>query len=112
MEIEGDNYRVVYDPAESVVLFQGILRLTGRFPFNKQLVDAVAAAAPKMIKLDVRQLEFLNSNGVVLLFKLIADLQSLIDGQIIIRGSTRYPWQVRWLEDMSKFMPELQLDWE
>jgi hypothetical protein len=112
MEIAGDRYRVVYDPAVSVVAFQGILRLKDRFPLNKQLVDAVAAGLSKKVTLDVRQLEFLNSNGVVLLFKFIADLHDLTGSQIVIRGSTRYPWQVRWLRDMSKFMAELQLDWE
>jgi hypothetical protein len=112
MEIAGDKYRIVYDPAVSIVAFQGILRLKGRFPLNKQLIDAVAAAAPKVVTLGVRQLEFLNSSGVVLLFKSIADLHDLTSSQIIVRGSTRYPWQVKWLRDMSKFMPELQLDWE
>jgi hypothetical protein len=112
MEIEGDKYRIVYDPAVSVVVFQGILRLKDRFPLNEQLIDAVAAVAPKEITLDVCQLEFLNSNGVVLLFKLIADLHDLTDSEITIRGSARYRWQVRWLSDMSKFMPELQLNWE
>lgn len=112
MEIAGDKYRVVYDPAVSVVAFQGILRLKDRFPLTKRLIDAVAEADPKEVTLDVRQLEFLNSNGVVLLFKFIADLHDLTSGQIIVRGSMRYSWQVRWLKDMSKFMPELQLDWE
>jgi hypothetical protein len=112
MEIAGDKYRVIYDPAVSVVAFQGILRLKDRFPLNKQLIDAVAAAAPKKVTLDVRQLEFLNSSGVVLLFKFISDLRNLTGSPIIIRGSTRHPWQERWLKDMSKFMPELQLDWE
>lgn len=112
MEIEGDKYRVVYDPAVSVVSFQGILRLKERFPLNKQLLDAVAAVAPQMITLDVCRLEFLNSNGVVLLFKFVTDLHDLLSSQIIIRGSKRYPWQVRWLRDMSKFIPELQLEWE
>jgi hypothetical protein len=112
MEIAGDRYRIVYDPAASAVAFQGILRSEDRFPLNKQLIDAVAAKVPKQVTLDVRQLEFLNSSGVVLLFKFIADLHDLIGSQIIIRGSTRYPWQVRWLRDMSKFIPELRLDWE
>jgi len=111
MEIVGEEYRVLHDPAEAAVTFQGTLRLSGLVDYApiKQLMDDIVTAGPEKVVLDVRRLEFLNSSGIVLLFKFVINLHDLTTGQVVIYGSTSYPWQTRWLNDLKRLVPELHL---
>lgn len=66
--------------------------------------------------MDVTRLEFLNSQGMVLVTQFMTDLRNLTTYQIVVHGTARHRWQVRWLQSIEKLMPEMwvnlrQSDW-
>jgi hypothetical protein len=71
MEIKGANYRVGYDPANVVVSFEGILRLSGPEEYQpiEDLLSKVLETNPSRITLDMRALTFVNSSGINVLYK-------------------------------------------
>ena len=71
MEVCSEAYRVVYDPTTATVTCQGSLRHRGDAEYQSvlKLFSEVASQAPKTITLQLRQLQFLDGNGVNVLFK-------------------------------------------
>jgi hypothetical protein len=114
MEIRGDNYHVVYDPASANIALQGFLRLRGMSEYAPimQLLDGVVAAAPETITLSLQGLRFLNSSGINMLFRFVINMRDQTSTQVVVHGSSQIPWQVKSLRNLQRLMPGLQLDFE
>ena len=110
-EIKGDNYTVRYH-ADSLVEFLGELALSGPkgyAPINN-LLKEIADDHPKEITIDFRELAFINSSGINMLFKFAMWLRKKKEIQLIILGSYDMSWQEKSLENFRKFMPTLRLE--
>ena len=114
MKVAGLGYRVVYDSAAATVKFEGVLRLLGEAGYAriKQLLNDAVAGDPEAVTLDVSRLEFLNSQGMVLVTRFIMDLCDSGTTRVAVHGSARHRWQVRWLQNMERLVPEMRVDWE
>jgi hypothetical protein len=114
MKVTGPGYRVVYDSETVTVTFEGALRLLGGEGYGpvKQLLDDVVAGKAQAVTVDVRRLEFLNSQGIVLVTRFMMDLRDLTTCQITVHGTPRHRWQARWLRNMEKLVPEMWVDLE
>ena len=113
MEVKGTNYHVIYEPATSTVSFQGILRLRGLNEYDPivQLLDDVVDAKPAKINLDLRDLRFLNSSGINILFKFVIKIREQGQSKLVVIGSRQVPWQEKSLHNLQRLMADVQLTW-
>ena len=110
-EIIQADYQVRYDPVAAAVTCQGSFRLQG--DEYKPVLDVLLAAAdakPPLLTLDVCALQFLNSSGINTLSKFVLHVRKLGASQVLIRGSSRFPWQEKSLINMQRLLPALKLE--
>ncbi len=111
MEIKGKEYYVIYNPDTARVTFQGTLRSCGASEYVPivQLLDDVVASTPRLTVLDLRELYFVNSSGINVIFRFIIKICEQKSNQLVARGARQVPWQNKLLENLQRLMPELQL---
>ncbi|ELS32180.1 MULTISPECIES: slr1659 superfamily regulator [Pseudanabaena] len=113
MEVKGDDYRVWYEPSEMAIYCQGSLRLAGTEEYAPivQILEKSLEEPPKKIKLNLCQLEFLNSSGINILSKFVIKVRQKETISIIVQGSEVIPWQGKSLKNLQRLMPSLKLEW-
>lgn len=114
MEIKDKDYSVRYDLEIKTVIFQGELQLSGMDDYAPimSLLDEIVAQEPLVLTLDLRDLEFLNSSGINMLFRLVIKVREKGTMQLAIRGSDRVSWQSKSLSNLQRLMPAAQLNLE
>ncbi len=114
MEIRGQDYLVTYNPDTVTVVFHGVLRLRGMAEYAPiiQLLDDIVAAAPEMATLDLRELRFLNSSGINVLFRFVIKTREQTSTQLLVLGSEMIPWQGKSLKNLQRLRPSRQLEME
>lgn len=108
--IEGENYKVEYNPASSSIAIGGALRLAGLgeyAPIIEVLNTALGAHAN--ITLDMKKLEFLNSSGIAMLSKFVIEARNKGNVDLTICGSSAVPWQGKSLINLQRLMPKITL---
>lgn len=111
MDITHEDYQVQYDEANAVVTCKGSFRLHGEE--YKPILDLLVSAAdakPATLTLDVRELQFLNSSGINTLSKFILQVRKHKASQVVVQGSTQFPWQEKSLKNLQRLLPDLQLE--
>ncbi|MFC1974981.1 STAS domain-containing protein [Chloroflexota bacterium] len=113
MEIKGTNYHVTYDSTTATVALQGTLRLRGINEYDPivELLDDVTAQEPETITLNLQNLQFLNSSGINILFKFVIQIREQGSSKLVVRGSTKIPWQKKSLQNLQRLMAGVQLEW-
>ena len=113
MEVKGDDYRVWYEPSETCIYCQGSLRLAGSEEYAPivQLLEYVIEQSPKILSLNLCQLEFLNSSGINVLSKFVIKVRQKDTIKITVQGAESIPWQGKSLKNLQRLMPTLNLDW-
>ena len=110
-DIVQTDYQVHYDADTATVCCKGSFRLSGEE--YKPVLDVLlkaADAAPPMLTLDVRDLQFLNSSGINTLSKFILHVRNKKVSQVLVQGSTRFPWQEKSLVNLQRLLPALKLE--
>jgi hypothetical protein len=112
VDITGEGYTVTYEPAAAMISFQGILRLRGATEYAPivEALDQLAAAAPPVITLDMRNLQFLNSFGINVIFRFVIEVRNRGASRLVVRGSAKVAWQDKSLRNLERLMPGLQLE--
>lgn len=109
-QLTGEGYEVEYDAAEERVMFKGALRLGGLSeyaPIVELLNDALQVH--ETLKLDLSQLEFLNSSGIATLSKFVITARNHGDRTLQVIGAANIPWQGKSLKNLQRLMPSLEL---
>lgn len=112
MEITHEDYQVHYNEANATIICQGSFRLRGGEEYQP-ILDVLIRAAdakPATLILDVRELRFLNSSGINTLSKFILQVRKHKASQVVIKGSTHYPWQQKSLTNFQRLLPGLQME--
>ena len=113
MDIIHEDYQVHYDEANSIVICRGSFRLQGaEYKPILELLLSAAVAVPAALNLDVRELQFLNSSGINTISKFILQVRKHKVSQVVIRGSSRFPWQAKSLKNLQRLLPTLQMEIE
>jgi hypothetical protein len=112
MEVNGENYRVTYDPQTATLTCQGSLRLYGSTGYTSivDLFNKVADQKPPTIILNLQELQFLNSSGINAFSKFVIRVRNLKTSQLIIRGTNQIFWQSKSLSNLQRLMPDLKLE--
>lgn len=108
--IEGENYKVEYDPENSTISIGGALRLGGLGEYAP-IIDVLNTAldAHTNITLNMKNLEFLNSSGIAMLSKFVIQARNKEDVDLKIYGSSAVPWQGKSLINLQRLMPKITL---
>jgi hypothetical protein len=116
MEIKTSDYHISYDNTTSTIYCQGSFRLGGTDEYTPiaDLCNQVADLEPQpaVIRLNLRQLAFLNSSGINMLSKFIIRVRQKENILVVVQGSQKIPWQGKSLKNLQRLMPSLQLEWE
>ncbi len=112
MEVVGGDYRVGVDPASRTAAFSGTLRLNGAdeyAPIQQILEDLLTSSEGSDCRWDLRELQFLNSSGINMLYQLVIRARRLGNIKMVVVGSKDVAWQGKSLGNMTRFMPGLEL---
>ena len=111
-KVTGDEYQILYDPNTSTVEFTGSLRLLGASSYGPiiELLDEIVDQKPKIITVQLKNLQFLNSSGINALSKFIIRVRNEKQSEIVVHGTEAYPWQSKSLRNLQRLMPELRLE--
>ena len=115
MSIQTHDYSVLFALETATVTFQGSLRLNAAPEYQpiSDLLDQSAAklaeAGASVLTLDLRELKFLNSSGINLLYQFVLRVKKQAKLQLTVIGNETNAWQPKSLSNMVKFMPTLNL---
>ncbi|MEO3389444.1 STAS domain-containing protein [Mesorhizobium sp. CAU 1741] len=109
MEIKTNEYRVWSEGA--TIHYEGTMRLSGTEAYAPilEMMDNILASKPSTIVLDLTALEFLNSSGINLLAKFTIQVRKQENVGMLVKGSTRIPWQSKSLPNLKKLYPAVDL---
>jgi len=109
--IETAEFVVRYDAAQHHVVFSGSIRLrtAGDYDDLRQLLRGAIARADRELRLDLRELTFLNSSGISALGHFIVEARKAARVPIVIVGSTERPWQARSLATLERIWNKVTL---
>jgi hypothetical protein len=112
MEISGENYRVTYDHQMATVTCEGSLRLYGASGYTSivELFNKAADQKAETLRLNLQNLQFLNSSGINALSKFVIRVRNHKISKLIVQGTDAYPWQSKSLTNLQRLMPEIQLE--
>jgi anti-anti-sigma factor len=111
VEIETDDYNVVYQSDIATVFLRGFLRLPGMPEYESimnLLLDAIDETPA--LTLNLQGLEFLNSSGISMLSMFVVKVRNQGQGQLVIQGSNQVLWQTKSLRNLQRLMPSLKLE--
>ena len=115
-KIQTSDFTVYFEASEQTVVLMGSLRLNAAPEYEpisqlmtQSLEKLVSNGKPTMV-LDVRDLKFLNSSGINLLYQFVLKVRKQGGIGLKVLGSSSNAWQTKSLGNMTKFMPTLQLD--
>lgn len=113
MEVKGQGYQVIYEPATATVFFRGSMRLysVAEYTQIQEVLDRARASASPTITLDLSELKYLNSLGLGRLHGFTAQLCDDENRLIIVRGNSAIIWHERFLTNLSRAKPRIQLNW-
>lgn len=111
MEIKTDKYSVEYIRSDRQITFKGILRLLGKDEY-REIFELLTQAANETtglpLKLNMSELQFLNSSGISSLSMFIIKMRQL-DKDISIIGSDSIPWQSKSLRNFQKLYGKVEI---
>lgn len=112
MELKTDIFSAVYSEESNTIVMQGCIR-TGDPVFFKKL-DDLFEDVQKNNKLslifDLRELSDINSTGLGVLYHFAASKNDIKDYSLRIKANSSVYWQERYLPNIKKFLPGVQLE--
>ena len=114
-KIQTPDFTVYFEASEQTVVLMGSLRLNAALEYEPisalmtQALEALTAAGNPELILDLRELKFLNSSGINLLYQFVLKVRKHGGIGLKVLGSSKNAWQSKSLTNMTKFMPTLKI---
>ena len=108
--IQGDDYSVEYNENTLTVTFTGTMRLRSRTdyaPIDSVLNKAYSDTGDKVLILDFRQLEFLNSSGINTISRFVINARKGAGASLSVLGNPEIYWQQKSLTNLQKLWASL-----
>ena len=111
MKLQDDNFLIRFDPQQSRVFFEGVLRLSGPEEYNKieQFLLDVMDLDLSWLELDFRDLEFLNSAGISMLCHFIFQAKDRDKMPMRIIGNKEVLWQKKSFANLQQLWGKIEL---
>lgn len=115
-KIQTSDFTVYFEASEQTVVLIGSLRLNAAPEYEPistlmtQALESLVAAGKPMMIIDVRELKFLNSSGINLLYQFVLKVRKHGGIGLKVLGSSSNAWQTKSLGNMTKFMPTLLIE--
>lgn len=115
-KIQTPDFTVYFEASEQTVVLMGSLRLNAAPEYEPisqlmtQSLEKVVSEGKTTLIVDVRELKFLNSSGINLLYQFVLKVRKHGGIGLKVLGSSSNAWQTKSLGNMTKFMPTLQLE--
>lgn len=111
-ELKDEHYRVHYDEAANTVYFSGRLRDTSPGVYRQlaELLESARVHNRLAMIWDLRELDDLNSAGLSVLYYFVADQRANKDYTLRVKANGAVSWQGRFLPNLKRLMPGLQLE--
>ncbi len=120
MELKNQSYTIIYLPENNSIICQGSVLPNGDFEydpiihlFNEAIQHALSQLneqqRTKILTLDLKALEFLNSTGIRAMAKLVLQVREHEALSLEIIGDQAIPWQNKLLKNLQRLMPQLIL---
>ncbi|MBN1875084.1 MAG: hypothetical protein JXA33_12700 [Anaerolineae bacterium] len=113
-EINGEGYTVEYNDGTHAVQLMGTIRLqtTDEYAPLTQLLQKAHddTGAADTLRLDFRQLQFLNSSGINMISKFVIAARKQNKINLVILGNQEIYWQKKSLSNLQKLWPKIQID--
>jgi len=112
-KLSGENYKISHSKEDNRVIFDGTLRLRGLDEYQ-EISDVLEACIDenKILIIDLKKLDFLNSSGIAMLSRFVITLRKKTGITLNIEGSSHIPWQGKSLKNLQRLMPDLNLTFE
>ena len=110
--LEGEGYRIDFDPDQQRITLEGSLRLSGLSEYAPVSEMLEAGLEQSFLEIDLSGLEFLNSSGIATLSTFVIAARNRGDTAMRIRGSNDIPWQGKSLNNLKRLMPALELTFD
>ena len=114
-KIQTPDFTVYFEATEQTVVLMGSLRLNAAPEYEPisqlmtRALDKLVSESKPTLNIDVRELKFLNSSGINLLYQFVLKVRKHGGIGLKVLGSSSNAWQTKSLANMTKFMPALQL---
>jgi hypothetical protein len=109
--IETTEFMVSYDQAQHCVFFSGAIRLRTAADYDdlRSLLRGAIMGAEHELRLDLRELDFLNSSGIGALAHFVVEARKADRASIAILGSMARSWQSRSLATLERIWSKVVL---
>ena len=109
--IHGESFEIRLEEGNSTVLFKGALRLSGTEDYAPilDMLKETLIGLPRLIVLDLRELDFLNSSGITMLSRFVIEARDHAGVDVQVLASESVPWHARSLKNLQRLMPTLSI---
>lgn len=114
-ETKTGNYRILLDPDNSAIILKGTIRFWDPKEYLKlkdTLLNLYREHNQALMKLDLSQLQYLNSSSINMICKFIFDLKDNCPGGIEIIGNDKMTWQKRSFMNFRKLWNKVNISFK
>jgi len=112
--LNGDGYTIEYNPGTQSIRFEGTIRLQSAEEYApvKALLQEAHRATPagEVLRLDLRQLRFLNSSGINTISRFVITARKEDRVQLVVLGNQDIYWQKKSLVNLQRLWPKVEID--
>ncbi len=109
--IKNEYYTLNLDEKNGILLLSGRLRLASLDDYQPIIdnLKRLSILVNETITLNISQLAFLNSLGIVVLSRFVIDCRKRKDKDLVITYTDDIPWQKKSVNNLQRLLPSLKL---
>ena len=112
MELEVGDSKLTYNQNQKTVVIEGSMRLANLSEYEvvSDFLNKISEEADDNLKLDVRNLQFLNSSGITTFSMFILSCKKSGKPKLKVLGSNDISWQEKSLRNFKKLWDDVEVE--